>query len=603
MNEQAELSPSPEPAEAPSGPASRPRLAHAAVVLGVSVFLVWLTRWPLLPPQLYSFDNVNLALALRDFDPTRNQPQPPGYPLFVLEARALLPLLRSPERVFAVLQIVISGLSMTVLYLLGETLFAASIGTLAAALLLFYPAFWLSGLTSPLRPHLALFSALVAYYCWRAAAGEKSAFYAASIALAIGGGFRPELCVTLLPLWLWAAWRCGSGSAFWRGTLLLALLTCAWVAYLIAACGGLHPMITSFREYLSAQTFQSSGLWGAPDSGWRRMAGRAALWTALGALPWLWALPFGWRRLRQSLQGSRVLLFLCVWFLPGMVFHVMVHSGAPDHFLDSIPVVCLVGGLSLSAVEQALGNRVTAVLQRIPAAAWLFLFAALFFLFVGGNFVASEMAIGAAVVLSLLPLTRFGFGVRGPLVAAVLLANVLLFTGRFSFPQGPAGGQFRGLASLGDAFLGATYEDSYNHVRWVSDRMAFAAEQIPRLRSGARGPLVLIWSRDGEPVWRKLSYYFPSDKLYVLDEAGDPGVPSSQARLWSGNSVLRTFSGDAPIRLPVPRDSRLVWFVAGGQLEPLAQTVRARKISALAYSDLPPDTPAFRWGSFEFAPE
>ena len=133
--------------------------------------------------------------------------------------------------------------------------------------------------------------------------------------------------------------------------------------------------------------------------------------------------------------------------------------------------------------------------------------------------------------------------------------------------------------------------------------MAFAAEQIPRLRSGAPGSLVLIWSRDGEPAWRKLAYYFPSDQLYVLDEAGDPGVPSSQARLWSGNSILRTFSGDAPIRLPVPGGSRLVWFVAGGQLEPLAQTVRARKRSALAYSDLPPDAPAFRWGSFEFAAE
>ena len=76
----------------PSGPGA----AHLAAVLGASLFLVFLTRWPLLPPQLYSFDSVNLALALHEFDPARNQPQPPGYPLFVLEARALLPWLQSP---------------------------------------------------------------------------------------------------------------------------------------------------------------------------------------------------------------------------------------------------------------------------------------------------------------------------------------------------------------------------------------------------------------------------------------------------------------------------------------------------------------------------
>jgi hypothetical protein len=565
--------------------------------------LVWLTRWPLLPPQLYSFDSVNLALALSEFDPTRSQPQPPGYPLFVLEARLLLPLLGQPERVFAGLQILISALSMTALYALGAKMFSGRVGALAAALLLFYPAFWLSGITSPLRPHLALFSAVVAYFCWSAAGGERRAFYAASVALAIGSGFRPELSVTLLPLWLWAAWHCGSRSTFWRGTLLLAVLTCAWVAYLIVGCGGLLPMITSFREYFSAQTLQSSGLWGVSESGWRRMAGRAVLWTVLGALPWLWALPFGWRRLQQSSQPSRVFLFFCVWFLPSFAFSAMIHSGDPDHVLASIPAVCLVGALCLSAAEQALGDRGTAVLQRIPAAVWIFLMAALLLLFVGGTFVVSEMAIGAAMVLALLPLTRFGFGVQGPLVAAALLANVLLFTGKFPFPQGPVGGQFRGLASLGDAFLGATYENSYNHIRWVSDRMAFAAEQVRRLRSGAAGPLVFVWSRDGEPAWRKLAYYFPTDKLYVLDEADDPGRPNSQARLWSGNSILRTFSGEVPIRLPVPKGSRVVWFVAGGELQPLAQAMRARKVSALAYADVARDVPAFRWGSFEFVPE
>src|SRR5690349_19695084 len=67
-----------------------------ASVLGVRLLLSLLTRLPLIPPYLYSFDDVNLALALTRFDPTRNQPQPPGYPFFVGEEKLFNWLIGSP---------------------------------------------------------------------------------------------------------------------------------------------------------------------------------------------------------------------------------------------------------------------------------------------------------------------------------------------------------------------------------------------------------------------------------------------------------------------------------------------------------------------------
>src|SRR5579871_1417082 len=51
------------------------------VLLGRALISL-VTALPLVPPYLYSFDTVNMALALKEFDPTRNQPQPPGYPFF-----------------------------------------------------------------------------------------------------------------------------------------------------------------------------------------------------------------------------------------------------------------------------------------------------------------------------------------------------------------------------------------------------------------------------------------------------------------------------------------------------------------------------------------
>ena len=38
---------------------------------------------PFLSPGLEDIDSLNFALGLRDFDPTRHQPHPPGYPLFI----------------------------------------------------------------------------------------------------------------------------------------------------------------------------------------------------------------------------------------------------------------------------------------------------------------------------------------------------------------------------------------------------------------------------------------------------------------------------------------------------------------------------------------
>ena len=51
--------------------------------------LVLATRLPLAPGQLFTFDDVNLAYSIGHFDIRISQPQPPGYPLFVMEMRAL----------------------------------------------------------------------------------------------------------------------------------------------------------------------------------------------------------------------------------------------------------------------------------------------------------------------------------------------------------------------------------------------------------------------------------------------------------------------------------------------------------------------------------
>ena len=48
---------------------------------------------PSLAPSLEDYDSINFALGLRDFDPARHQPHPPGSPVYIAFGRALLALI------------------------------------------------------------------------------------------------------------------------------------------------------------------------------------------------------------------------------------------------------------------------------------------------------------------------------------------------------------------------------------------------------------------------------------------------------------------------------------------------------------------------------
>src|SRR5579885_992046 len=228
--------------------------APMALILLGRVLLSLFTALPLVPPYLYSFDTVNMALALKEFDPTRNQPQPPGYPLFVAEERLFHLIFRTPELTFFAIETLICGLSLGMLYLLGRRMFSARAGFIGAALLFVNPVFWFSTLTSPLRPHLALASIVIAYLCWRALHEEQKYFYFASLALGVGSGFRPELLALLFPLWGWTAWQCaGRRLKISPGVALLFVSTVSWVAMLVSAAGGLAHLIVSFSGYVFSQ--------------------------------------------------------------------------------------------------------------------------------------------------------------------------------------------------------------------------------------------------------------------------------------------------------------------------------------------------------------
>src|SRR5947209_19365925 len=89
----------------------------------IIIGLLLLTRIPAMASYL-SIDNVNLALSLEKFDPRIHQPQPPGYPFFVLFGKIANILFRDAERTFAVISIFVCGLCLPAAFALGKKMFS-----------------------------------------------------------------------------------------------------------------------------------------------------------------------------------------------------------------------------------------------------------------------------------------------------------------------------------------------------------------------------------------------------------------------------------------------------------------------------------------------
>src|SRR5262252_5148479 len=103
--------------------------------------LLLLTRLPAMASYL-SIDNVNLALSLEKFDPRIHQPQPPGYPLFVLFARMVNIAFHDAEKTFVAISLLISVGSISAAFALARRMFSPWAGAAAAFLLLVNPVFW-----------------------------------------------------------------------------------------------------------------------------------------------------------------------------------------------------------------------------------------------------------------------------------------------------------------------------------------------------------------------------------------------------------------------------------------------------------------------------
>ncbi len=335
------------------------RYTSAWAFMAVLVVFIVGTRWPLAPRYPYYFDSGNFALSLEQFNPALHQPQPPGYAFFVGLIRLIHLWVERPERVLLVAGLLAACAATLLIRMLAAELFGRTAGILAAALLASNPVFWFAGVTNQIRLFLSLIAVGIGLLAWRALTRPARPYWfsAACAGLGLAGGFRPEAALLLAPvgLWVWSA----TGRSPRRLAIGAACFTACslpWIAVTVMAVGGIHPTVDMLWTYADSQFHGTSAVFGATGRAAYKMFASALVWNLLGAVVWLWAVPFA--RLRTwNPDLRRQATFLSIAFLPPFLFSAFIHIGDPDQGLASISILCVAGGAVLAAFLHRIGSH------------------------------------------------------------------------------------------------------------------------------------------------------------------------------------------------------------------------------------------------------
>ena len=303
--------------------------------------LAVLTRVPFRARLLPTWDAIQFALALREYDVAKHQPHPPGYILYVGLGRAVAVVLRNRDDAFVWIAIAASAVTILALYRLAWVLYGRATAVVATGGLLASPLFWFEGLVGlPYAVEGAL-ATIVTALVWPMLIGSQAAARWSAVALGLAGGVRQSLLLLLFPLWLGAAWR-GLGRA--RPVVVslaaLGLTALAWLGPMLWLAGGPARYVAASRE-LYESTVRATTL-ADSRAGWLGNV-RGLLQATLMGLGLFLPVSIGvlieaWRRRRQ--WGPRAWLF-AAWLGPPLTVYTAVHFGQYGYLLTVLPALYL----------------------------------------------------------------------------------------------------------------------------------------------------------------------------------------------------------------------------------------------------------------------
>jgi hypothetical protein len=569
-------------------------LFFAALILG--------TRLPLAPHQLFTFDDVNLAYSIGHFDIRISQPQPPGYPLFVMEMRTLAALrVRRAENILLALALAGSIAALVLMVFAGNRIMGGQAGFFGALLLALNPVFWHSGIVSALRVQLAIASLAVAASCWRAWQGDRFWVALGAIVLGLAAGIRPEIGPLLFPLWAVSAWRALGGAPtdvkwehvrFALGAMGLAVA--AWLVPAMWASGGPAGYVKACIDYLSDQASVTSGLFGSERA--QATFWHLVVWTFAILLGCVLAGTLAWRRISGWGIGRGRAGFLALWFAPPFLFACFVHLEDPGQALGMTVVAALFGGYLFEHALDCVAERIS------RWQALLFAAAAVGEAWIIDRHDATFVVIWTPVLClalgMLLRISETKTQSNPPRLAAALfllapavVLSLTMFKHAGWYYRGP--GWSGGILEDLNSGLALT---SLDHIRQTLGIDDHAIRDLKRLAEERPGAALVVWEH-GPATWRKLAYYAPGVPIAVLEHRHIRGGSPPVVALWKGSE--RRTARDA--RVSAVPGARIIWVLnPHTEFYGIVQAAFApRAAGSVLYTDLPAEHGTRALGEYE----
>jgi 4-amino-4-deoxy-L-arabinose transferase-like glycosyltransferase len=344
----------------------RPLLIAAGLL-----FVVLLSRAPFAAQTLWAHDSVLYANAIErgfhvDDDLQGQRPHPPGYILYVAAASAARAGGLGTNEALVLVSALASALATVAIFLLARRWTRDGVALVAAAAYAANPLVWeYSEIAYPYAV-LALASTIVAACCLSVRGRGLRPAIAASVAFAIAGGFRQDLLLLLLPLWLWSVAPLGRRAIVAAASL--ALGCGVWLVPTVVLSGG----VGDYFDALQGQAAFVSRAYSITAQG------LPAFLTNLGATSW--ALGWGLLVMAPLALAAAVIVarrtwttrradeatFLLLWTVPPLAVYVVLHIGEWGYVLSALPGLYLLGARALEELLVAAHAR----RRQVLFAAW-----------------------------------------------------------------------------------------------------------------------------------------------------------------------------------------------------------------------------------------
>jgi hypothetical protein len=363
-------------------------LALAAIFLAAHLLF--------LPPTLEDLDSMNFALGVRDFDPSKHQPHPPGYPVFIALGKLSHAIWPSEAGSLSWWSALSGALSVFPLLLLFRSLEALDRSTDAAdrdkraafatIVAMASPLFWFTALR-PLSDTTGLALALTAQSCLAAAFVRRRQHHAAdretiaaSGRLIVAGaliaglaiGVRTQtvwLTVPLLALVLVDRTGRGAAGAILGSAMTFSIGVLVWAIPMLVASGGLVRYRAAFAGQ-TAEQFTGLDIFLSNPTPRRMALGILASLVSPWAFP-----PLGWVVVLIAFAGFVYLVWraplaatlLLVAFVPYAAFHLIVQETYSRYALPLVPAVAylVMRGLSVAGTTVAAAGSALIVIASL----------------------------------------------------------------------------------------------------------------------------------------------------------------------------------------------------------------------------------------------